>query len=78
MRWIGSCCGAAVARDEADDMVQETWLVAVRQMRRFNPQQGRFLAWLRHRGEHPPEPFATPVAASEGIAKWSRRADGCN
>jgi len=38
-------CGCR--RDEADDVVQETWLVAVRQMRRFNPQQGRFLAWLR-------------------------------
>ena len=38
-------CGCR--RDEADEIVQETWLVAVRQMRRFNPEQGRFLAWLR-------------------------------
>ena len=38
-------CGCR--RDEADEVVQETWLVAVRHMRRFNPEQGRFLAWLR-------------------------------
>lgn len=38
-------CGCQ--RDEADEVVQETWLTAVRQMRRFNPEQGRFLAWLR-------------------------------
>ena len=47
MRWIGSCLRCGCRRDEADDVVQETWLVAVRQMRRFNPQQGHFLAWLR-------------------------------
>lgn len=34
-------------RDQADEIVQETWLVAVRQMRSFRPQDGSFLAWLR-------------------------------
>jgi RNA polymerase sigma-70 factor, ECF subfamily len=34
-------------REWADDTVQETWLTAVRKIRRFNPQQGDFLAWLR-------------------------------
>lgn len=38
-------CGGR--RDWADEVVQETWLTAVRSMRRFAPRQGNFLAWLR-------------------------------
>ncbi len=34
-------------RDVADDVVQETWLTAVRRIRDFDPGRGRFLAWLR-------------------------------
>jgi RNA polymerase sigma-70 factor, ECF subfamily len=34
-------------REWADEIVQETWLTAVRQIRRFNPKKGDFLAWLR-------------------------------
>jgi RNA polymerase sigma-70 factor, ECF subfamily len=34
-------------RDQADEIVQETWLTAVRHVRRFNPRKGSFLAWLR-------------------------------
>jgi RNA polymerase sigma-70 factor (ECF subfamily) len=34
-------------RDVADDALQETWLTAVRRIRDFNPNRGRFLAWLR-------------------------------
>ena len=34
-------------RDVADDVVQETWLTAVRRIGDFNPKRGRFLAWLR-------------------------------
>jgi RNA polymerase sigma-70 factor (ECF subfamily) len=34
-------------RDHADDVVQETWLTAVRRIRRFNPAQGSFAGWLR-------------------------------
>ncbi len=34
-------------RDWADEIVQETWLLAVRRIRRFVPRQGSFLAWLR-------------------------------
>lgn len=34
-------------RDVADDVVQETWLIAVRRIGSFNPNRGRFLAWLR-------------------------------
>jgi RNA polymerase sigma-70 factor (ECF subfamily) len=33
--------------DLADEIVQETWLTAVRRMRRFDPRRASFLAWLR-------------------------------
>src|SRR5207248_2395502 len=32
--------------DLADEVVQETWLTAVRRVREFDPAQGRFAAWL--------------------------------
>jgi RNA polymerase sigma-70 factor (ECF subfamily) len=38
-------CGGR--RNEADDVVQETWLTAIRQIRKFQPRQSSFLAWLR-------------------------------
>jgi RNA polymerase sigma-70 factor, ECF subfamily len=38
-------CGGR--NDMADEVVQETWLEAVRHIRRFNPQKGSFLAWTR-------------------------------
>jgi RNA polymerase sigma-70 factor, ECF subfamily len=38
-------CGGR--RDWADEIVQETWLWAVRRMRKFTPRQGSFLAWMR-------------------------------
>lgn len=34
-------------RDLADDVVQETWLTAVRRIRVFEPERGSFQAWLR-------------------------------
>jgi RNA polymerase sigma-70 factor (ECF subfamily) len=34
-------------RDLADEIVQETWMTAVRRIRRFAPEQGPFLGWLR-------------------------------
>src|SRR5260221_13485737 len=34
-------------RDAADDVAQETWLIAVRRIGEFDPKRGRFLAWLR-------------------------------
>jgi RNA polymerase sigma-70 factor (ECF subfamily) len=33
--------------DLADDVVQETWLTAVRRIRTFKPERGGFVAWLR-------------------------------
>lgn len=41
-RWL---CGGMV--DLADDVIQETWLTAVRRLRSFDPDRGPFLAWLR-------------------------------
>jgi RNA polymerase sigma-70 factor (ECF subfamily) len=38
-------CGGR--RNEADEIVQETWLTAVRRIRSFRPQDGSFLSWLR-------------------------------
>jgi RNA polymerase sigma-70 factor (ECF subfamily) len=34
-------------RDAADEVVQETWLTAVRRIRRFDPARGCFADWLR-------------------------------
>jgi RNA polymerase sigma-70 factor (ECF subfamily) len=34
-------------RDVADDVIQETWLTAVRRIGDFDPKRGRFLGWLR-------------------------------
>jgi RNA polymerase sigma-70 factor, ECF subfamily len=37
---------AGGARDLADDVLQETWLTAVRRVRRFDPAAGSFHGWL--------------------------------
>jgi RNA polymerase sigma-70 factor (ECF subfamily) len=34
-------------RDVADDIVQETWLIAVRRLKAFDPDQASWLTWLR-------------------------------
>ncbi|HEY7426169.1 MAG TPA: sigma-70 family RNA polymerase sigma factor [Gemmataceae bacterium] len=34
-------------RDRADEVVQETWLTAVRRLRAFDPSAGSFASWLR-------------------------------
>ncbi len=34
-------------RDLADEVVQETWLTAVRRVRDFDPERASFVAWLR-------------------------------
>ena len=38
-------CGGR--RDVAEEIVQEVWLVAIRRIRDFQPEKGRFLDWLR-------------------------------
>ncbi|HEY2908975.1 MAG TPA: sigma-70 family RNA polymerase sigma factor [Gemmataceae bacterium] len=37
-------CGGST--DLADDVLQETWLVAVRRLKAFDPARGTFAAWL--------------------------------
>jgi RNA polymerase sigma-70 factor, ECF subfamily len=44
-RYVRWRCGGQ--RDWADEVIQETWLTAVRRIRRFDPAAGSFLAWLR-------------------------------
>ena len=39
-------------RDQADEVVQETWLTAVRRIRSFDPAQGPFGGWLRGIAAH--------------------------
>jgi RNA polymerase sigma-70 factor (ECF subfamily) len=34
-------------KELADEVVQETWLIAVRRIARFDPERGAFLDWLR-------------------------------
>jgi len=34
-------------RDVAEEVVQETWLIAVRRVSHYDPESGPFLAWLR-------------------------------
>lgn len=34
-------------RDLTEEVVQETWLIAVRRIRRFDPERGSFAGWLR-------------------------------
>src|SRR2546421_10539562 len=42
VRW--RCAGL---NDWTDDIVQETWLTAIRRIRAFDPDQGSFADWLR-------------------------------
>src|SRR5262245_9035790 len=43
--YVGWRC--AGLRDLTDELVQETWLTAVRRLRQFDPQRGSFAGWLR-------------------------------
>jgi RNA polymerase sigma-70 factor (ECF subfamily) len=43
-RYVLWRCGGR--RDLADDVLQETWLTAIRRIRRFDPAAGEFHAWL--------------------------------
>jgi RNA polymerase sigma-70 factor, ECF subfamily len=41
------CWRCAGMRDLADELVQETWLTAVRRVRTFDPERASFATWLR-------------------------------
>ncbi|HKI38677.1 MAG TPA: sigma-70 family RNA polymerase sigma factor [Gemmataceae bacterium] len=54
--WYDECFDALFAyvlwrcsglRDVAEEVVQETWLTAVRRVRHFDPEAGTFAGWLR-------------------------------
>jgi RNA polymerase sigma-70 factor (ECF subfamily) len=58
-RWYDESCEGLYAyllwrcgglRDHADELAQETWLLAVRKLSSFDPVQGSFLSWLRGLG----------------------------
>ncbi len=42
----------ASLRDLADEVVQETWLTAVRRIRDFDPERGSFASWLHGIAAH--------------------------
>ena len=50
--WAYAVWRCAGLRDLAEEITQETWLVAVRRIRDFDPQRGRFLTWLRGIAAH--------------------------
>jgi RNA polymerase sigma-70 factor (ECF subfamily) len=59
--WYHECFDALFAyvlwrcaglRDVADEVVQETWLTAVRRVRHFDPAAGTFPGWLRGIAAH--------------------------
>jgi RNA polymerase sigma-70 factor (ECF subfamily) len=71
-------------RDLADEVVQETWLVAVRRIRAFDPAAGSFVAWLRgiaanvvrnrlrQRRREPVRPLAGDVPADDDAGRRER------
>jgi RNA polymerase sigma-70 factor, ECF subfamily len=44
-RYVCWRCGGL--RDRAEELVQETWLTAVRRVRHFDPERAGFATWLR-------------------------------
>jgi RNA polymerase sigma-70 factor (ECF subfamily) len=70
-------------RDLADEVVQETWLIAVRRMRQFNPARGSFSAWLHgiaanvlrnqlRKGRRPMQPLNGEPVAPDRAADCAR------
>ena len=75
-------------RDLADEVVQETWLTAVRRIRHFAPEEGSFAGWLRgiaanllrnhfrrqaRRGRRPPSQDDGPPTAGPADQELDRR-----
>jgi RNA polymerase sigma-70 factor (ECF subfamily) len=71
-------------RDLSDDVVQDVWLIAVRRIRRFDPQRGPFAAWLRgiaanvlrnhlRRQSRQVRPLAERCHNGSAGAEWERR-----
>ncbi len=80
-------CGGR--RDWADELVQETWLTAVRQVRKFDPRRASFSTWLhgiaanllrnhfrRRAAESRAEPLdEDPAACSAGPSEAEEQAE---
>lgn len=76
-------------RDLANDVLQETWLTAVRLLRRFDPAAGCFLNWLRgiaanvvrnqlrkwQRGERRQRPLTADLALDANAAEERERSE---
>lgn len=45
--WAYVVWRSAGLRDMAEEVTQDTWLIAVRRIGDFDPKQGRFVGWLR-------------------------------
>jgi RNA polymerase sigma-70 factor (ECF subfamily) len=50
--WAYISWRCAGRHDLAEEVAQDTWLVAVRRLRSFDPEQAPFLAWLRGIAAH--------------------------
>ncbi len=71
-------------RDLADDVLQETWLTAVRRIRKFDPELGTFHQWLcgiatnairnalRSRRRRPAEPLSGNEASADSLIERER------
>jgi len=50
--WAYVVWRSAGLRDLAEEVTQETWLIAVRRIGGFDPQRARFVSWLRGIAAH--------------------------
>src|ERR1700722_18794447 len=50
--WTYVVWRSAGLRDLAEDVTQETWLIAVRRIGDFDPKRARFVTWLRGIAAH--------------------------
>ena len=71
-------------RDLAEEVVQDTWLIAVRRVRRFDPTLGSFRAWLQgiagnvlrnHLRRRRRGPAVQPLNGRQPVAAADDRAD---
>jgi RNA polymerase sigma-70 factor (ECF subfamily) len=76
-------------RDLANDVLQETWLTAIRLLRRFDPVAGSFLNWLRgiaanvvrnqlrkwQRGQRYQQPLPADLALDRSAAEERERSE---
>lgn len=59
-----------------DETVQQTWLIAVRSVRRFDPARGSFVNWVRGIASNCIRKHLGAVAASNGVVRSISDIDG--